>query len=72
MFETGTIASYGLRKRAAAIVNCRNIGKKDMKHNGEMPRITVNPETYRVEADGQHCTVEPATTLPLTQSYMLF
>ena len=68
----GTIKSYGLSKKAEAVKNCRSIGKKDMKHNDKMPKITVDPETYRVEADGQHCTVEPALTLPLTQNYMLF
>lgn len=54
------------------MVNCRNIGKKDMKWNDSMPKLTVDPETYRVEADGEHCIVEAATTLPLTQGYMLF
>lgn len=43
-----------------------------MKLNDSMPKLTVDPETYRVEADGKHCTVEAATSLPLTQSHMLF
>jgi urease len=68
----GTIASYNLRKRVEAVRGCRSIGKKDMKLNDSMPKLTVDPETYRVEADGKHCTVEPATSLPLTQSHMLF
>lgn len=71
-FSSGTIASYNLRKRVEAVRGCRNIGKKDMKLNDAMPKLTVDPETYRVEADGKHCTVEPATDLPLTQSHMLF
>lgn len=68
----GTIASYNLRKRVEAVRGCRNIGKKDMKLNDSMPQITVDPETYRVEADGKHCIVDPATSLPLTQSHLLF
>lgn len=43
-----------------------------MKLNNELPKITVDPETYRVEADGVHCDVPPAYELPLTQGYMLF
>lgn len=44
----GTIASYGLRKKAVPVKNCRNIGKKDMKNNSYKPKITVDPESYRV------------------------
>lgn len=70
--QSGTIASYGLKKRVEAVKNCRRIGKKDMKWNDQMPHITVDPETYRVEVDGQHLTVEAASSLPLSQGYMLF
>ena len=45
---TGTIASYGLKKEAIPVVNCRKIGKKDMKNNDHLPKITVDPESYRV------------------------
>ena len=44
--ETGTVASYNLRKRVEAVKNCRKIGKKDMKFNDNMPRMKVDPETY--------------------------
>jgi urease len=64
-----------------------------MKNNDYLPKIKVDPESYKVryvplpssrwklmsefgreqvEADGVHCTVPPATKLPLTQGYMLF
>jgi urease len=65
--SNGTIASYDLKKRIEAVKNCRNIGKKDMKFNDAMPRMTVDPEDYRVEADGVHAICEAATSLPLTQ-----
>src|SRR5207253_6471969 len=39
------------RKKAAAVRNCRSIGKKDMIHNAAMPRLEVDPETYEVRAD---------------------
>ena len=70
--SSGTVESYKLSKRAAAVKKCRAITKRDMKHNDSLPKITVDPETYRVEADGVHCTIDAATKLPLSQSYMLF
>ena len=32
----------------------------------------VDPETYRVFADGVHLTCEPVHRLPLAQRYFLF
>lgn len=65
-------AAYGLAKPAEAVKHCRSISKRDMKLNDQLPQITVDPETYRVTADGVHLTCEPAETLPLTQRYSLF
>lgn len=44
--ETGTVATYGLRKRIEPVQNCRKIGKKDMKYNDTMPKMHVDPERY--------------------------
>lgn len=44
--ESGTIATYNLRKRIEVVKNCRKVGKKDMKYNDSMPRMKVDPETY--------------------------
>ena len=68
----GVGARYGLGKRVEAVRGCRGIGKKDMKLNDALPRITVDPETYRVTADGEVLTCEPASVLPLAQRYFLF
>lgn len=65
--SSGTIASYGLKSRVEAVKNCRKIGKKDMKFNDVMPKMKVDPESYRVEADGVHAVCDPATSLPLSQ-----
>jgi urease subunit alpha len=62
----------GLRKRAVAVRNTRAIGKRDMKLNGAMPAIEVDPETYEVRADGELLTCEPAAVLPMAQRYFLF
>jgi urease subunit alpha len=63
---------YGLAKRLVAVQGCRQIGKRDMKLNDALPKITVDPETYTVTADGEHLTSMPAKVLPLAKRYFLF
>ena len=70
--DSGIADNYGLFKRIEAVRNCRNIGKKDMRWNDALPKITVDPETYEVHADGELLTCEPAKVLPLAQRYFLF
>ncbi len=70
--ERGVAAGYGLNKRIEAVRDCRQIGKRNMKWNDALPRITVDPETYEVRADGELLECEPATILPLAQRYSLF
>ena len=59
-------------KEVVAVEGCRNIGKADMKLNDATPVIEVDPETYRVTADGEHLTCEPAEVLPMAQRYFLY
>jgi urease subunit alpha len=68
----GVAKSYGLTKRIEAVKGCRQVGKKDLKWNNAMPKITVDPETYEVRADGELLTCEPAKKLALAQRYYLF
>lgn len=63
---------YGLQKPVVAVKNCRSIGKRDMVHNNLQPRISVDPETYEVIADGESLSCEPASVLPMAQRYFLF
>jgi urease subunit alpha len=70
--QAGVAKSYGLTKRIEAVRGCRKIGKQDLKWNNAMPKITVDPETYEVCADGELLTCEPAKVLPLSQKYFLF
>ncbi len=70
--EKGVAAAYGLHKELVAVRGCRQLGKKAMKWNDALPRITVDPETYEVRADGELLTCEPARALPLAQRYFLF
>jgi urease subunit alpha len=68
----GVARRYGLTKRVEAVRGCRKIGKTDLKWNNAMPKITVDPETYEVHADGERLTCEPAPVLALAQRYFLF
>jgi urease subunit alpha len=70
--EREIATNYGLAKRLVAVRGCRSIGKRDMKLNDALPKITVDPETYRVTADGVDLTSVPARALPLAQRYFLF
>jgi urease subunit alpha len=70
--EKGTTSPYGLSKRIEAVRGCRRLGKSAMKWNDLLPRITVDPETYEVRADGELLACEPAAVLPLAQRYFLF
>jgi urease subunit alpha len=62
----------GLRKRLAAVKGCRSVKKGDMVLNGYLPKMEIDPQTYRVRADGQLLTCDPATVLPMAQKYFLF
>ena len=64
--------ALGLRKRMAAVQGCRSVKKTDMVHNGWLPRMEIDAQTYRVRADGELLTCEPAMVLPLAQKYFLF
>ncbi len=63
---------YGLQRPVVAVENCRKIGKKDLPNNAALPEIRVDPDTYRVWADGELLTCEPAKVLPMAQRYFLF
>ena len=68
----GIQAKYGLSKRIVPVSGIRNLRKSHMIHNAWQPKITVDPETYEVIADGELLTCEPAAVLPLAQRYFLF
>lgn len=68
----GVVESYGLKKKAVAVKNCRAISKKDMKLNDYTPQMAVDPETYETHADGVLMDVPPATQLPLTTLHYVY
>ncbi|WP_288478313.1 urease subunit alpha [uncultured Clostridium sp.] len=71
-YEHGIKEKLGLQKEVLPVKGIRNLTKKDMKLNGEMPKLEVDPQTYDVKINGELATCEPAETLPLTQRYFLF
>ena len=62
----------GLAKTLEAVKGIRSLSKADMVLNGYTPKMSVDPETYEVRADGMLLTCEPATSLPMAQRYFLF
>ena len=63
----------GIDKRLVAVENTRGgISKKSMVHNDATPDIEIDPETYRVTADGELLVCEPAKELPMAQRYFMF
>jgi urease subunit alpha len=77
-FVSGAAVAAGLaeklraQKPLVAVEDTRKIGKANLIHNGATPKITVDPETYAVTADGQLLTCEPAERLAMAQRYFLF
>ncbi len=70
--DAGLPEQLGLKKRIAVVKGCRTVQKTDLIHNGYLPHIDVDPQTYQVKADGVLLWCEPADVLPLAQRYFLF
>ena len=62
----------GLKKRLSVEKDCRSVKKQDMVHNHYLPTMEIDAQTYRVRADGQLLTCDPATVLPMAQKYFVF
>jgi len=70
--ENKAINKLKLEKPLVAVKNTRGVKKRDMVHNDYRPKISVDPETYEVRADGELLVCEPASVLPMAQRYFLF
>ena len=49
----------------------RSLVKRALKLNSALPKVSVDPQTYEVFADGELLTCEPAEVLPMAQRYFL-
>lgn len=70
--NTGLEEKLGLKSPLVAVKNIRQLRKSDMKLNDACPKLTVDPQTYEVHADGELLTCEPLSEVPLAQRYHLF
>jgi len=70
--ESGDLDQLDLKKRLVAVKGCRSVTKADLPFNNSMPKITVDPDTYTVTADGRELRCEPMSVLPMAQRYFLF
>jgi urease subunit alpha len=61
----------GLHKPVATVKVCR-VRKEDIVHNGYLPTMEVDAQTYEVRADRVLLTCEPASVLPMAQRCFLF
>jgi urease subunit alpha len=68
-YDLGVKERLGLQRLVYPVRRTRQISKFDMVRNQALPRIEVNPETFRVSVDGAPIQLPPAKTLPLTRLY---
>lgn len=70
--RNGLSKKIGLKKKLLPVKNCRKIGKKNMLYNNLVPKIEIDPETYKVTVDGKLVTTEPSQKLSMARLYHLF
>lgn len=68
----GVSRQLGLKKHVRAVKGIRDLKKSDLKLNGEMPKLSVDPETYEVRVNGEVITAKPQDELPMAQRYFMF
>ena len=70
--EEGLAETLNVSKRLVAVKGTRKVSKHDLIFNASCPDIQIDPESYRVTADGEELTCEPLEEVPLGQRYFLF
>ena len=70
--DAGLAGRYGLSKVVSPAKGIRQVRKQHMVHNGYLPVMEIDAQTYTVRADGELLTCEPAKVLPMAQRYFLF
>jgi len=68
----GVKERFGLAKNLSAVHNIRQVRKQHMVHNGYVPKMEIDAQTYTVRADGVLLTCEPVAVQPMAQRYFLF
>lgn len=70
--KNGAVESLKIKKNIKPIKNCRNISKKNMILNSEIPNLYVDPKTYKVFINKEELISKPSNYLPLSQKYFFF
>jgi urease subunit alpha len=70
--DDGLGTRLGLQRRLLPVKPTRGVGKAQMVNNDVCPEIEIDPETFRIEVDGEPVLPAPADRLPLAQLYSLF
>ncbi|WGH28015.1 MAG: urease subunit alpha [Candidatus Bostrichicola ureolyticus] len=70
--ENGNIFNLNVKKQIKSVKNCRNISKKDLILNNEIPIIEIDPKSHIVSINNEKILSNPSDKLPLTQRYYLF
>ncbi len=69
--DCGLPGKLGLERRIVPVINTRTLNKKNMIRNDALPRIEVDPETYKVYVDGKLASVPPVDRVSLAQRYFI-
>ena len=69
--DLGVPKKLGLQKKCVAVENTRLIKKEVLKLNNILPKISIDPQTYEVFADGELLTCDPLNEVPMSQRYFL-
>jgi urease subunit alpha len=64
-------ARLGLSTPLLGCRGARALTKADLLHNDYLPSISIDPDTYRVEIDGQVCDSVPMQSVPLGRRYSI-
>lgn len=67
----GVPAELGLHSMVLPVHHCRSVGKQHMVRNSSLPRIDIDPETYKVSLNGTPAHIDPASELPLNHLFFL-
>lgn len=69
--DDGLADRLELRRDLVGVADTRGVGKAQMKLNDALPRIDIDPETFRIDIDGETVQPAPVDRLPLAQLYTL-
>jgi urease subunit alpha len=70
--DDGLADRLAVRRPLIPVRSMRSLGKADLRENGAVPAIEVDPRTFTVRINGAVVEEDAAAVLPLAQRYSLF